>query len=122
MTAHSCEGVIVTCIDFRFQDYINKWLEVNFAPGSYDRVSIAGGIKDLEYVLNQIEISERLHNIKKAVLINHEDCGAYGDEGSPENHTRDLRAAAEKIARQHPDIAIQIYFAKLDGTFENIGA
>src|SRR3990172_8777477 len=86
MNGHTCETAIVTCSDFRFQEYIDNRIAENFPPGSFDRVAIAGGVFDFEYVLKQIEISKRLHHIKKVVLINHEDCGAYGEAGTPEKH------------------------------------
>ena len=120
MDQHSCESIIVTCIDFRFQDYINNWIKQNLAPKTYDRVALAGGVKNLEMVLNQIQISHRLHHIKKVFLINHEDCGAYGQEGTPEKHTEDLKLAAQRINEQHPDIKVDSYYLHLDGNFEKI--
>lgn len=117
---HHCEAIIVTCIDFRFQQYINDWIAQNFSPKSFDRVSIAGGVFDLNYVLKQIEISKRLHHIKKVVLINHEDCGAYGESGTAEKHSEDLKNAAAKIQEQYPNVEINIYYLLLNGTFQQI--
>src|SRR3989338_8887517 len=97
MNNHVCEALVVTCIDFRFQDFVNDWIAKNIPLHSHDRVAFAGGVKNLEAILGQIEISHRLHHIKKVVLINHEDCGAYGPEGTPEKHTEDLKKAAGQI-------------------------
>lgn len=44
--------------------------------------------------MSQIDISVKLHSIKKVVLTNHEDCGAYGAEGTEEKHRQDLLSAA----------------------------
>lgn len=118
MSEHNCEAVIVTCIDFRFQAFINSWISDNFGTKSYDRVSWAGGVKDQEGILKQIEISHRLHHIKKVVLINHEDCGAYGEEGTSEKHAADLKETQQKIKNQFPDIEIDLYYLHLDQTFE----
>lgn len=120
MNTHHCEAVIVNCIDFRFQEYINNWIGENFAPKTFDRVAIAGGVFDLEYVLKQVEISKRLHYIKKVVLINHEDCGAYGETGTPEKHAEDLRNAASSVKQQFPDLAVETYYLHLDGTLEPV--
>lgn len=117
---HSCEAVIITCIDFRFQEYINNWIAGNFSPKTFDRVAIAGGVFDFDYVSKQIEISKRLHHIKKVVLINHEDCGAYGGAGTAEKHAEDLKNAVEKIKQQYPDLTIETYYLHLDGTFEQV--
>lgn len=120
MNDHTCEAIIVTCIDFRFQEYINNWIKENFAPKTYDRVAIAGGVFDLDYVLKQIEISHRLHHIRKVVLINHEDCGAYGEAGTPEKHAQDLTNASAKITKQFPEVEVNLYYLRLNGTFEQI--
>ena len=65
-------------MDYRLQKYLNDWLDQNPGTGSYDRVGIAGGVLDISSVLKQIELAVRLHKIRKVILINHEDCGAYG--------------------------------------------
>lgn len=120
MSDHNCEAVIVTCIDFRFQQYINDWIAQNFPAGSFDRVALAGGVFDFPYVQKQIEISKRLHHIKKAVLINHEDCGAYGETGTAEKHAQDLKNAALKIKELYPDMKVEIHFLRLNGNFDAI--
>ena len=99
---HKAEAIIITCIDFRLQEAINNWISQNFAPKTFDRVALAGGVKNLDIILNQIEIAYRLHHIKKVILINHEDCGAYGKEGTEEKHTEDLKTAKQKILSRFP--------------------
>lgn len=120
MGTHNAEAIIITCIDFRFQEYIDNWISQNFAPKTFDRVAIAGEAKNLETILGQIEIAHRLHHIKKVVLINHEDCGAYGEEGTPEKHAEDLQNAKAKILSQFPDLEVDTYYLKLDGAFQPI--
>ncbi len=122
MNNHATEAAIVTCIDFRFQEYINKWVAENFQLKTFDRVAIAGGVFDFGYVSKQIEISHRLHHIKKVILINHEDCGAYGDlaAAGPEKHAEDLKNAATQIKQQYANLEVQTYYLHLDGTFELI--
>ena len=95
-TTHSCDAVVVTCIDFRFQKYIKDWLDKTLGDHAYDRVSLAGGIFDFAAVVKQIEVSNRLHHIKKVVLMNHEECGAYGDASTHERHAHDLGEAKNK--------------------------
>lgn len=120
MSGHQCEAVVVTCIDFRFQDYINDWISKNIPPKSHDRVAFAGGVKNLEIILGQIETSKRLHEIKKVVLINHEDCGAYGESGTLEKHTEDLKNAEQRVKEKLPDVEVETYYLHLNGTFEVI--
>lgn len=121
MNSHEAEAVIVTCIDLRFQDSINKWIEQNFKPGTFDRVALAGGVFDFESVEKQVGISCRLHHTKKAVFMNHENCGAYGEAGTAEKHAEDLRNAGEKIKELYPELKVEGYYLHLnDGTFEMV--
>lgn len=124
---HKTTGIIVTCMDFRLQEAINKWISENFQPKTFDRVALGGGVKNLHTILEQIDIAHRLHHIKKVVLINHEDCGAYGQENFPDNqtehlrHTEDLKNAKEKVKQAYPDLEVETYYLQLNGTFEAIG-
>lgn len=119
MSSHGCKAVAVTCIDYRFQGYIDKWLKDHFRPGTFDRVALAGGIKNIDIVLEQVGISHRLHHIKKVVLINHEDCGAYGQESTLEKHSEDLKIARTRINEIYPDLIVETYYLHLDGKFES---
>ena len=122
MDDHTAQAVVVTCIDFRLQEAINNWIAQNFKPGTFDRVALAGGVKNLDVIMSQIEIAVRLHHIKKVVLTNHEDCGAYGDPpaGGPQKHAQDLREAKTKIKEKYPDLEVETYYLHLDGTVENL--
>ena len=115
-----CETLVVHCIDYRLQGYLNKWLEGNFPTQSYDRVAIAGGVNDVFYVIRQVDVAVRLHNIEKVILINHEDCGAYGEAGNYERHKSDLIEAKRKIETLFPDLDVKTYYLHLDGRFEKM--
>ncbi len=118
---HTTDAIVVHCIDFRFQKYLNDWLNENVGDGNYDRLSIAGSVFDFETIFGQVQLSRRLHEIKKAIFINHEDCGAYGETGTKERHAADLRAAREKIGeRCVRDLDVELYYLHLDGTFEKV--
>ena len=120
MLGHTCEAVVIHCIDFRLQHFLNDWLTKRFGIQNYDRISWAGGVKDFVYVQGQIDISHRLHQIKKVILVNHEDCGAYGAAGTKERHTTDLSYAARMIKSQYSDVEVEKYFLHLNGEFEKI--
>jgi carbonic anhydrase len=115
-----CETLVVHCMDYRLQGYLNQWLENNLPARSYDRVAIAGGVYDVYDVIRQMDIAIRLHKIKKVVLINHEDCGAYGVVGNYERHKTDLEEAERKIKVLFPDLDVETYYLYLDGTFEQM--
>ena len=81
-------------------------------------MSLAGGVFNFEPVLAQVRIAKRLHEIRGVILINHEDCGAYGDEGTAERHQADLREASQKIKATFPDLKTETYYLHLSGEFE----
>jgi len=118
--AQGCDTLVVHCMDYRLQFPLNEWLAVNLPANSYDRISIAGGVYDVFDVLRQVELASRLHEIGRVVLINHEDCGAYGLENSDARHEIDLRAAREKINRLFPQLNVDLIYQCLNGTFERI--
>ncbi len=119
MNDHNCEAIIITCIDYRLQDFINEWINTRFNGNPYDRVALGGGIFDIFYILRQIEISVKLHHVKKVILINHEDCGAYGKAGTYEKHLEDLAAAEKKIEALF-GLDVETYYLHLDGVFEEV--
>ena len=118
--AHTCDAIVVSCIDFRFQKFIRGWLDKNFEGKTFDYVGFAGATKDLETIMNQIDISVRLHSIKEVYLIHHEECGAYGSESTPEKHSADLKKAKEEILFKYPDLKVNLYYLHLDGNFEEV--
>lgn len=117
MSLH-CDTLVVHCIDYRFQEFLDKWIESNLPTQSYDRVAIAGGVNDVLYVIGQVDVAVRLHSIGRVILINHEDCGAYGDSGSYERHKADLEQAKNKIKVLFPDLDVELFYLHLDGKFE----
>lgn len=113
-----CDVVVISCIDFRFQERINKW--VKRKAKKYDRVALAGGVFDLPSIMKQVELSVELHKIKKVILMNHEDCGAYGKTGTYAKHKKDLKDAIKKIESKFKGLKAEGYYLHLDGTFEEV--
>ena len=120
MPKNLTDALVVHCIDFRLQEYLNHWLDENIGIGNYDRVSLAGGVFDFDAVFQQVEIAERLHEIKKVVFINHEDCGVYGKAETKERHAADLRIAREKVNQCCSYLDVELYYLSLSGEFEKI--
>lgn len=120
MTTHTCDAFVVSCIDFRFRNYLNKWLEKKMANKTYDYVSFAGTSKNLETIMGQLDISVRLHQVKEVVLINHEDCGAYGVESTHDRHAADLNKAKKNILGKYPNLKVDLFYLHLNGKFEAI--
>jgi|SRR3989344_1764333 len=128
---HACKALIIHCIDFRFGKAIKKYLEEKNLLGDVDIVSVAGAVKNIEFIMGQIGISKKLHDIKQVILMNHTDCGAYGgrkvfssDEEEREKHLTDLKAAEMQIHEKFPELEVRSVLAIISSnqniTFEEI--
>lgn len=114
------EALVVTCFDYRLQELLDPWIHEHLGPNNYNRVALAGAVKNWDIIFNQVELSKRFHDIQRVIFINHEDCRAYGAEGNYERHQHDLRQARERVRERFPDLKVELYHLWLDGRFEPI--
>jgi len=124
---HTAQALIVQCIDYRFQSALRRFLLSQGLKDKYDLASLAGSAKDLSgkdksFILKQIEISVRLHGIKKVYLIHHLDCGAYGGSKAFKDlkteigcHKFDLLQAKKIINKKFPYLKVKLAFAYFIG-------
>ena len=133
---HQCRACLVYCIDFRFHAALEAFLhDQKLDRDGTDIVQVAGAAKSLahlgegvggSFLLEQIQISQRLHGVRQIYLVNHEDCGAYGLEDVVDSeeelatHRKDLRAARAVLEEHFPAAEILTYFMHLDGKPEQI--
>ncbi|MBI3676235.1 MAG: hypothetical protein HY243_06420 [Proteobacteria bacterium] len=86
--AASVDTLCVTCIDYRFVEKDVNWLntELNLDFNNYDIVALAGAsLAAIQTAVeqkpsafwDQINLAIGLHHIKKVILLDHMDCGAY---------------------------------------------
>jgi carbonic anhydrase len=115
-----CEALVVHCMDYRLQKNLDHWISTRYGAGNYDRISLAGSVHDYEMVLKYVQLAVKVHSIQKVALVNHEDCRAYGSEGTFHRHTTDLREAERKIEALFPGLTVETYYMHLDGTFQPI--
>ena len=131
---HSCEAAVLTCIDFRFWRETVKFVEDGLGIKSFDFPSLPGASKaineaqDGDITMQCVSVPHDLHHVKKAVIINHQDCGAYGgskvfngDEAAEQKfHEAELKKAEEKILEKYSDLEVILVYAKLVDNWENI--
>tara|TARA_B100001971_G_C18129774_1_gene504169 strand:- start:255 stop:671 length:417 start_codon:yes stop_codon:yes gene_type:complete len=127
-SSHDCEAVVLHCIDFRFNEELDNYFDKQF-PEGYDLISIAGSCKGLlqdeehrKFLLEQFQISHRLHHPKTIALVQHEDCGAYegsksfSDEQKEQKfHRQEFLKAEKLLSIDFPEMYIEGYYAKLSG-------
>jgi len=125
---HSCEAVVLACIDFRFWKETMKFVEEELGIKSYDFPKLPGAAKSINDCLSEVDVAMKcigipcdLHQAQKIVIVNHADCGAYGGsvqfngdlEAEQRFHEGELRKAKEKILSQYPGKEVILVYAKL---------
>ena len=115
-----CDALVVHCMDYRLQKFLQPWITVRFGYDNFDIISLAGGVHDYEMVLKYVQLAVQIHSINTVCLINHEDCRAYGREGTYRRHKLDLLDARGKIKALFPQLKVEAFYLHLDGTFESI--
>lgn len=126
--SHTNENVsiVITCIDYRFWEQALEIISEKY--GKLDLISIAGGAKGLsspsnishfDTIIDNINISVKLHGAKRIILTNHVDCGAYGgssnfmaNEHEEYFHNKELKTAKKVINEKFPDLEVVMIFIK----------
>jgi carbonic anhydrase len=131
---HHCEAVVLSCIDFRFWRETIKFIEEKFKIKDFDFPSLPGAAKAInesagsDISFQCISVPVELHQAQKIIIINHEDCGAYGGSGKfggdsiaeQKFHEKELKKAKKKILEKYPDREVILIYAKLADAKENI--
>ncbi|MBI3952847.1 MAG: hypothetical protein HY336_02735 [Candidatus Doudnabacteria bacterium] len=125
--SHKAQAIVLACIDFRFRKGLQNFLESELGLHDFDLKSDAGGVKQIvegtpagEWIAKNFEIAFDLHAVDRVILINHEDCGAYGGSkkfvSSQEEITfqnEQLKSAVSKLKDKYPSKQIEAYLARL---------
>jgi hypothetical protein len=131
---HQAQAFVLSCIDFRFLALEFDFLAMQKLGNQYDWTALAGASlalagfphnADTVAFWDQLDLSYRLHHIKKVIILDHQDCGAYASKFDPELssdpqrekqvHVDYLNRAYLSILNRYPDIDVELYFAKLNG-------
>jgi carbonic anhydrase len=115
-----CDALVVHCMDYRLQKFLQPWITVRFGYDNFDIISLAGSVHDYEMVLKYVQLAVQIHRIDTVCLINHEDCRAYGRDGTFRRHRHDLLDTRDKLCVLFPRLTVETFFLHLDGTFEPI--
>ncbi|MBI5306025.1 hypothetical protein HZB04_00305 [Candidatus Wolfebacteria bacterium] len=121
-------SIVVFCIDYRFWPQALPLLKKKY--GDFDLIEMAGSSKNLISplekedkitLLENIEISMRLHNPQKLILTNHIDCGAYGGSKNFKSrkeeikfHREELKKAKKIILKKFPRLPVEIELLIMD--------
>lgn len=115
---NKARALAIHCIDFRFQNGTQQRLEELGLTDGFDRISWPGASKDVENVRNAAALSIKLHNPDEVFIIEHEDCGAYGEDNSLKTHRQNARKLAEALKEIKPSLQVTTLIATFEGVKE----
>lgn len=138
--AASIEALAVMCIDYRLVDDAVRFLdETRKLPHQYDLVALAGAsLAAVASVFpssnaafwDHVAIAQQLHAIKRVVLLDHRDCGAYkvqfgsrfapGGAAELAQHRGIMQLVAAEFERRKIALPLEFYLMALDGTVEPV--
>jgi carbonic anhydrase len=137
--AATVTALAITCIDYRLVDDAVKFFGGQKLTGDYDQVSLAGAslaaVSDKFPSSNaafwdHIGIAKQLHHIRRVMVVDHRDCGAYrvafgkgykGDRaGETAQHKQVMEQVKAHLATAHPDLTAEFYLMDLDAKTERV--
>lgn len=71
------DAVILCCLDWRIRGALEALIKY-YGFKKVDLLKVAGAAKQIDFAIGQIQACLQMHKCKKVVLVNHQDCGAYG--------------------------------------------
>lgn len=136
--AHT-EALLLSCMDYRLTDDITRYMDWRGLHDDYDHVILAGaslGAQTRKHrawgktFWEHLDVALQLHHVRKVVLLDHRDCGAYkvflGEDLAKDAahetsvHARYLRELRRQILAKHPDLAVEMGIMALDGSVEPV--
>ncbi len=121
-----CDTLMIRCSDHRLAHACETFVEDILKVSDYDLVVVPGGpqfLSALEYLPKFNWAGRRWmrflvdeHEVKRVILISHEDCGWYRHlHGSLQEHDArqqaDLRRSAAHLKEIFPGLRVDAYFA-----------
>ena len=131
------KAMVLSCIDPRFQPIVYNYLKKKKLMGNYSAFTIAGSAVGVtanrfkkwhKVFWENFDTSVKLHNIKKLIVINHQDCGAAKiingkKEFSSINESKVHKASFQKLKKifkkKYPKLKIELKLVSLNKKIQN---
>ncbi|AWK88961.1 carbonic anhydrase [Azospirillum thermophilum] len=139
--AGNVEALLLSCMDYRLMDEVAAYMQGRNLLNNYDHIVLAGAslgaLTDKKPAWNEafwdhVAVAKDLHHIKKVIVMDHRDCGAYKvflgmdlkDDKAKEAevHGQYLTKLGAMIRQKHPDLEVELLLMGLDGKVEPVGA
>jgi carbonic anhydrase len=137
--AHGTEALLLSCMDYRLTDEVERYMSGRGLRDQYDQVILAGAA--LGATIDQrpawnttfwehLDVAIQLHDIHKVIVLDHRDCGAFraflaedfakDREKETAIHTETLRTLAKQIHEKRPEMKVELLLMDLDGKVEAV--
>ena len=139
MAAGHVDVLLLSCMDYRLMDELAAYMDGRGLKDGYDHVILAGASlgaltdkrPDWGHTFFQhVDVAIQLHHIRKVIVIDHKDCGAYREflgaaaVSTParelEEHTHYLKRLRAMILQHHPKLEVELGLMGLDGKVQTI--
>lgn len=133
------DALLLSCMDYRLVDDTERYMADRGMRDKYDHIILAGAslgaTTDKYAAWNQtfwehLNVAIKLHDIKKVIIMDHRDCGAYkailGEDFSKDPikektvHSEKLFALEKLIKTKYPELEVELHLMDLSGNVERI--
>lgn len=137
--AGNTDALLLNCIDYRLTGKTTEYMAQHGMAGKYDQLVLAGaalGAKNDKFPAwgttfwDHVQVAIDLHHIRKVVVMDHRDCGAYkvilGKDlaADPKEefavHAAQMRSLKAEIGKKHPNLEVELLLMALDGKVETV--
>lgn len=141
-SAHAAGGtdaLLLSCMDYRLVDDTEAFMAGLGMKNRYDHIVLAGAALGAvtgkfpawnQAFWEHLDVAISLHHIKKVMVLDHRDCGAYkvvlgedfGKQPDKETrvHAETLMTLRQQILAKYPQLAVETYLMALDGSVQQI--
>jgi len=133
------DALLLSCIDFRLVHATERYMTGRGLQDKYDHFILAGaalGALGDKYPAwkttfwEHLDIAIQLHQIRRVIVLDHRDCGAYkvflGEDFSKDQaketaiHSDKLKELRRQINTKDPKLEVELLLMNLDGKVEKI--
>ena len=131
--------LLLSCMDYRLMDEVSAYMQGRGLKDAYDHVILAGASRGAltdkrpdwgRTFFQHLDVAIQLHKVKKVMVVDHRDCGAYrvflGEAAvsTPAKelaeHELYLRKLRAEIRKRHPALEVELGLMGLDGKVQTI--
>ncbi|CAO3427746.1 carbonic anhydrase [Azospirillum doebereinerae] len=139
--AGGVDTLLLSCMDYRLMGHVAGYMQSRNLLANYDHIVLAGAslgaLTDKkpgwgEAFWDHVGVAKDLHHIKRLIVMDHRDCGAYKvflgmdlkDDTAKEGdvHGQYLTRLKAMVKERHPDLEVELLLMGLDGQVEKVSA